>query len=215
MKRITLLVLLFSFSFVFAVMSEDLGELAKKEKQRREALDKSGKKAKVFTNEDVDNLKSDIAVQSTPPEGETADTATEDSSYTPPVEGAEYVPDPEPQKEASDPNVDRQREIRELEEQREELERTIQEAQETVGSGGLYHTRNTGDQYKTAREAEDKLDKIDRELEEKKSKQREPQQAETPRSEEPVYEYEPPPSGEAQETPAAEEPPVPEEEPPF
>ena len=215
MKRITLLVLLFSFSFVFAVMSEDLGELAKKEKERREALDKTGKKAKVFTNEDIDNLKSDIAVQATPPEGEAENTPAEDSTYTPPQEGAEYVPDPEPQKEPGDPVADRQREIRELEEQREELERTIDEARDTVGSGGLYHTRNTGDQYKTAREAESKLEKIDRQIEEKKSKQRDPQQAETPRSEEPVYEYEPPPSGEAQETPAAEEPPVTEEEPPL
>jgi hypothetical protein len=201
MKRMTLLVLLFSFSFAFAVLSEDLGELAKKEKARRESIDKSGKKAKVFTNQDVENLKSELAIAST--EGE--NTATEDTTYTPPQEGAEYVPDPEPQPPKSDPAAEQQKRARELEQQKEELEQQAKEARDTVGAGGLYHSRNTGDQYKKAREAEEKQEKVDQQLEKSRTQQATPQS--TPPA--PVEEYVPP-----EEQPVQEEPPA-EEEPPL
>jgi hypothetical protein len=222
MKRITLLVLLFSFSFVFAVMSEDLGELAKKEKARRDALDKSGKKAKVFTNDDIDKLKSEIAMESKSAEGEAesapADEATytqdestytqEEYTYNPPVEGEEYVPTPEPPQEQPDPLAERNKKIRDLEEQKEELEQKAKDARDNVGAGGLWHSRNTGDQYRTAREAEQKQEKLDQQIESTRTGQPQQQQVETPPP--PAEEYVPP-----QEQLPPEEPAATEEEPPF
>jgi hypothetical protein len=202
MKRVTLLVLLFSFSIAFAVMSADLGELAKKEKARREAIDKSGKKAKVFTNEDIGNLKSQLAMEGATAEGESTPVEETDSSYTPPQEGADYVPAPEPVQQPTNPAEDRQKQIRELEEQKEELEKQAKEAKDTVGSGGLWHSRNTGDQYKKAREAEEKLEKLDQKIDDARTRP----SAQTPAPEQqpaPVEEYVPP-----EEQPVQEEPPA-------
>ena len=62
MKRIGMLLLLLVFGFAFVASAEKptLGELAKKEKARRESLEKSGKKAKVLTNEYVGKIKSQL-----------------------------------------------------------------------------------------------------------------------------------------------------------
>jgi hypothetical protein len=217
MKRITLLVLLFSFSFVFAVVSDDLGELSKKEKARREALDKSGKKAKVFTNDDIDKLKSDVAMESKPAEGEGTESAPAEGQpdysqneyqYNPPVEGQDYVPDPEPEQPATDPLVERNKKLRDLEDQRDELEKKAKDARDNVGAGGLWHSRNTGDQYKAAREAEEKQEKIDQQIDSTKKRQEDPRQIQPPPP--PVEEYVPP-----QEQLPPEETQATEEEPPF
>jgi hypothetical protein len=199
MKRITLLVLLFSFSIAFAVMSEDLGELAKKEKARREAIDKSGKKAKVFTNEDIGNLKGQLAMEST--EDESASTEETDTSYTPPQEGAEYVPAPEPEPQPTNPAEEKQKQLRELEQQKEDLEKQAKEAKDTVGAGGLWHSRNTGDQYRKAREAEQKAERLDQKIDDTRTRQ---PQGQTPPSEPAVVEEYVPP----EEQPVPEEPPA-------
>ncbi len=49
MKRIGILLVLFVFGFTFlaSAQQKSLGEVAKKEKERREAIEKSGKKVKV------------------------------------------------------------------------------------------------------------------------------------------------------------------------
>jgi hypothetical protein len=202
MKRITVLVLLFAFGFAFAVLSEDLGELAKKEKARRESIEKAGKKAKVFTNEDIGKLKSQNAMESstTPAEGQT----TSDDTYKPPVEGEEYVSPQEPPAQQPDPAAQRNNQLRELEEKREELEKQAKEARETVGSGGLWHSRNTGDQYRIAREAEANASKVDKQIDEIESKRS--QRSQPPPSPAPVVEEYVPPGEEAtaEETPADE-----------
>jgi hypothetical protein len=208
-------VLLFAVGIAFTVLSEDLGELAKKEKARREAIDKAGKKAKVFTNEDIGRLKSQTAIESTPAEG-TAAAPSQDTSdtsyYTPPVEGQEYVSPEEPVQQA-DPAAERKKQLQELEDKREELEQQAKEARDNVGAGGLWHSRNTGDQYRTAREAEANATKVEKQIDDLESKRN--QQAQPPAPQEPAYqEYVPP----GEETPA-EEPAASEdtstEEPPF
>jgi hypothetical protein len=138
-------------------------------------------------------------------EGEAA--STEDTSYyTPPVEGEEYVSPPEPVQQ-TDPNAERQKQIRELEDKKDELEGQAKEARETVGAGGLWHSRNTGDQYRKAREAEAQLQKVDKQINESRSKSN--QRPQTPVNEQPVNEqpqpaeeYAPPEEAPADQTPA-------------
>src|ERR1041385_2803352 len=65
MKKLLMISFVAMLAFVFAAAAEDLGELAKKEKARREALAKEGKKAKTLTNADVGNIKSQLAIEST------------------------------------------------------------------------------------------------------------------------------------------------------
>src|SRR5262249_3833057 len=63
MKKI--LIVLFIFAFAGALWSESVTDVAKKEKERRAQLEKEGKKAKVLTNKDVQNLKSRLGIEST------------------------------------------------------------------------------------------------------------------------------------------------------
>ncbi len=204
MKRIGMLLLLFVFGFAFAVSGQqNLGELAKKEKARREALEKSGKKVKVLTNDDVANLKSQLAIESGSSEAE-GSTAEEGSTYTPPQEGQDYVPEPEPEPAPVDQTAERQKQISDLENQRDQAQKESDDARGTVGAGGLYHTRNTGDQYRKAREAEKKIEELNKKLEDLNSNQR---QAQEPAPAPPPEEYIPPEETTTEEVPV-EEPPL-------
>jgi len=159
--------ILFSFilllGFVFAAAAEDLGEVAKKEKVRREELAKSGKKVTTFTNEDVENLKSTSSYEfsgETPESGETAEEAgTADQSAA--EETATATPAAE-----TPATSDVDREIQELKNQKEQAEQEEKAARETVGQGGLFHSHNAGNQYQTAREAEEKAEEADQKTDE-------------------------------------------------
>lgn len=208
MKRIGILLVLlvFGFAFVASAQQKDLGELAKKEKERREALEKSGKKVKVLTNEDVDKLKSQLAIESGTSEGEEGQATEEDSAstYTPPEEGQEYIPAPQPEPAPPDQNAEQKKRLDELENEKSEAQKTAEEARATVGAGGLYHSRNTGDQYKKAGEAEKKIEEIDKQIDKTNSQQQQQQAQQPPPP--PQEEYVPPPE-ETTEEPPAEEPP--------
>jgi hypothetical protein len=210
MKRIGILLVLFVFGFAFlaSAQQKSLGEIAKKEKERREALEKSGKKVKVLTNEDVGKLKSQLGMVSGSTEGEEGQPAPEDSSYTPPVEGEDYVPDQQPEQQPVDPNAEHKKQIEELENQKDEAQKKADDARATVGAGGLWHSHNTGDQYRIAGEAEKKVEELDQRIDKANSGQ---QQAPQPQQPAPPEEYVPPPD-ETTEEPPAEEPPA--EEPP-
>jgi hypothetical protein len=207
MKRIGMLLLLLAFGFAFvasAAEKPNLGELAKKEKARREALEKSGKKAKVLTNEDVGKIKSQLGMVSGS-EQDQGQAAPDDSSYTPPVEGEDYVPDQQPEQTPPDQNSEAQKQRTEIQNQIDEHQKAADDARANVGAGGLWHSHNTGDQYKTAYESEKKVD----ELNEKKEKLNSGQQQQQPPAEQaPAEEYVPP----AEDQPPADEPPA--DEPP-
>ena len=126
MKRILLLAFLIALGFTLALSAEDLGALAKKEKARREALAKEGKKAKVLTNQDVADIKSDLAYQSS---GTETPASEVNPSEQPPAQSA----------------VDDQ--IKQLQDEREQLQQKAQEGRDTIGKGGLFHTHNVGTQY--------------------------------------------------------------------
>jgi hypothetical protein len=205
MKRIGMLLLLLVFGFAFLASAEkpNLGELAKKEKARREALEKTGKKAKVLTNEDVSKIKSQLGMVGDS-EGQEGEAPADDSSYTPPVEGEDYVPDQQPEQTPPDQNANAQKQRQELQNQIDEHQKAADDARANVGAGGLWHSHNTGDQYKKAYESEKKVD----ELTDKKDKLDSGQpQAQQPPPEQPAPEEYVPPSDETTEEPPADEPP--------
>ncbi|MCI0443696.1 hypothetical protein L0152_10810 [bacterium] len=211
MKRIGILLVLFVFGFAFLASAEQksLGEIAKQEKERREALEKSGKKSKVLTNEDVGKIKSQLGMVSGSTEGEEGQPAEEDSSYTPPVEGEDYVPDQQPEQQPVDPDSEHKKQIEELENQKDEAQKKADDARATVGAGGLWHSHATGNQYGIATEAEKKAEELDQRIDKANSGQQQAQQPQQPAP--PPEEYVPPPD-ETTEEPPVEEPPA--EEPP-
>jgi len=203
MKRIGMLLLLLVFGFAFVASAADkpsLGELAKKEKARREALEKSGKKVKVLTNEDVGKIKSQLGMVSGSEEGQ---PAPDDSSYTPPVEGEDYVPDQQPEQTPPDPNAERQKREAEIQNQIDEHQKAADDARANVGAGGLWHSHNTGDQYRKAGEAEKKVDELTDKKDKLDSGQ---QQAQQPPPEQPQEEYVPPADDTTDQAPADEPP---------
>jgi hypothetical protein len=205
MKRIGILLVLFVFGFAFvaSAQKQSLGELAKKEKARREALEKSGKKTKVLTNEDVGKIKSQLGMVSGTSEGEAGQPAPDDSSYTPPVEGEDYVPDQQPEQTPSDPNAELQKKHEELQNQIDEHQKAADDARANVGAGGLWHSHNTGDQYRKAGDAEKKIDELTEQKEKLNSGQQPSQESQQPA---PQEEYVPP-ADENTEQPPADEPP--------
>ena len=151
----------FSFLVLFAtaVWSEDLSEVAKREKARREALKKQGKKATVLTNEDVKNIKSSLGIETdTPPVEET--TSAPSSG---PSEPAAAV-----QKAIEDSGA----QLDELKRQKAELTNEIQITSDSLQQGGV-HSSNIGQQYKEKRLKEEELKKVEEKIE-KLEKQQEP-----------------------------------------
>lgn len=205
MKRIGILLVLFFFGFAFLASAEqkNLGEVAKKEKERREAIEKSGKKVKVLTNEDVDNIKSQLGMVSGSSEGEEGQATGDDSTYTPPVEGEDYIPAQQPEQPV-DPNAEHKKQIEELENQKDEAQKKADDARATVGAGGLWHSHATGNQYGIAGEAEKKAEELDNRIDKANSGQ---QQAQQPQQPAPQEEYVPPPEETTEEPPAEEPPP--------
>jgi hypothetical protein len=166
----TICVLMFAAaSFCFA--AEDLGELAKKEKERREALAKQGKKGKTFTNADVKDLKATLAIevtqtQTAPAETETSttsDASTSTSSQTAPAPAAKTPVE----QSATNPQ------IQQLQQQKTDLEAQIKQNRQRINDAGLLHSRGAGNLYKEIREAEARLQEIDKQIRDLQQKQQE------------------------------------------
>ena len=145
---------LFLFSLVVlfagAVWSEDLGEVAKKEKARREALKKQGKKATVLTNEDVKNIKSSLGIESDALPVE--ESASNSGAATEPAAAVQ---------EAIDNSA---AQLDELKKQKAELTKEIQTTSESMQQGGV-HSSNIGQQYRDKRLKEEELKKVEEKIE--------------------------------------------------
>lgn len=182
MIRHVMLVLICMFALMVVSSAENLGDLSKKEKARRDAIAKKGKKPKVFTNADIENLKAQLALQEssgTPEEN----TTTEPSETTEPQptevpEQMEEIPAPEPvveepqQNDSSKPSKEEQ--IKALKEQKEQLEQEAENARKTIGAGGYYHSRDVGGQSEKISEAEEKLEDVNKKIEELESQPDQP-----------------------------------------
>ena len=151
--------------------AEDLGELAKKEKERREELARKGVKARVLTNQDIPNIKARLAIEPSSIEGETAEEAVSDETTA-----AEQEVEAAVAEETTEPSVDQQ--LQEVGNQKQELEQKAKDARDTVGRGGLFQTRNVGDQYRTMRESQEKIKALDKQEQELKEQKAEEESAE-------------------------------------
>lgn len=167
MRKHFFLAFVLVIGFCWIAAGEDLGELAKKEKARREELARKGVKSKVLTNEDVANLKSQLAIQSstTEPSADTTADATTDSATPEAAEPAAAEPEEATEETATD------QQLKDIQTQKEEQEAKAKEAKGAIDRGGLFHTRDIGQQYKVQREANEKIRELDKKAEELKKQQ--------------------------------------------
>lgn len=183
MKKIGLLLFVFVFGFMMTAHAEDLGALAKKEKARREAIEKQGKKAKTLTNADVANIKSKLAYENgasddaapTAPSDETAADATDQQSP------------------ASAELAAQDQKLRDLQSEREHLQQQIDQAKQAVAQGGVFHSANVGSQYQAAGEAQQKMQEVDKQIDEVKKQQQEMKQRAEDEKQEQAQQQQPPP----------------------
>ncbi|MCI0413469.1 hypothetical protein L0222_11820 [bacterium] len=169
MKKLAAFALITLFAAVMIAEATEVADVAKKERARREAIQKQGKTAKVFTNQDIANLKSTLAFEArTEPEGvkETTLPGIDTSAGDDVAQPKKKEP---PQQQANE-------EIEKLREEREALEQQAKDAQQTINQGGGFFTRNLGNQYKQKREAESRIREIDQKLKEEEEKEKEDEQ---------------------------------------
>src|SRR5262245_60403963 len=128
------LLVLFMVLFAATLWSESVTEVAKKEKARREALAKQGKKAKVLTNKDVANLKSSLGIESTSPSGEPSSADPTANETTAAIQQA-----------TDDANSG----LQELKQKRDELAGKVQELSQSIDQGA--NATNIGERYQQKR----------------------------------------------------------------
>ena len=153
-KFVWVICLMFLGYTIVSAQEQDLGTLAKKEKERREALAKQGKITKSFTNADIPNLKATLAIESTspPPEPTETETAAKPAAEAPATEAARAEEE------------DNEAKIEDLKAEKEELEQQAKEARENVGRGGVFFTPNVGSQFEEARKADEQAEEKDKEI---------------------------------------------------
>jgi hypothetical protein len=166
MKKIALFAFITLLAVAWTAQSTEVADVAKKERERREAIQKQGKPAKVFTNQDIANLKATLGFEVNAEEPEQPKETT--------LPGIDTSLGDEPvkaKKEEKPP--ERNEEAEKLKEERAALEQQAKDAQQTINQGGGYHTRNIGNQYKQKREAESRIREIDQKLKEEEKKEEE------------------------------------------
>ena len=140
----------FVLLFASALCADDLAEAAKREKARREALKKQGKKATVLTNEDVKDIKSTLAIES--------NTPVEDSSTS------EGTPTGEPGAAVQGAIDNSNAELEDLKRQKEELAGQLKRTSDSIDESGA-RSSNLGQQYREKRLKEEELRKIEQKIE--------------------------------------------------
>jgi len=176
MKRLLMISFVALFAFVVAAAADDLGELAKKEKARREALEKQGKKGKTLTNADVSNIKSQLAIESS------SNTQTAANTQTEPAADATDSNQPQSQPltvkdqqrlEIEQRQQELEQKVADLEKQKEATQQQIDDARNAVGNAGVYHSANVGNQYQTVSAQEQKLQELDKQIDALRKQQEE------------------------------------------
>lgn len=165
MKKIAFFAFITMLAVAWLAQATEVADVAKKERERREAIQKQGKPAKVFTNQDIANIKSTLGFEVTaePEQPQVKTLPGIDTSLGDEPATAKKEPPPEQQQ------VNEEEE--KLKEERATLEQQAKDAQQTINQGGGYHTRNIGTQYKLKREAESRIREIDQKLEEEEKKE--------------------------------------------
>jgi hypothetical protein len=154
MKKV--LLVLFMVLFAATLWSESVTEAAKKEKARREALAKQGKKAKVLTNKDVSTLKSSLGIESTGPTSEPTSSDPIANETTAAIEQA-----------ADDANSG----LEELKQKRDELTGKVQELSDSINQGA--NASNIGERYQQKRVTEEELKSVEDQIQAIEAKRKE------------------------------------------
>jgi hypothetical protein len=198
MKKLLLFGFVGLIGLAFTLAAQDLGELSKKEKAKRQAQQEQGKTPKVLTNDDIEKMNASQDTEQSPDqtpssedpgltEDETAaggadqDLSADISGGIDEVAGSEVA-----EEETPGPSVDEQ--LKQLQEQKEAAEAQDKSAQEAIDNGGLLHTYAVGNQFRASRQAQKEISGIDKQqkqLEQKKNSQEasKPQPAENPKDE--------------------------------
>ena len=171
MKKLLLFGLVGLIGLTLTLTADDLGELAKKEKAKREALQKEGKTPKVMTNEDIEEMKGaqnegqvldENQAQGDEEEAATADSILQGMSAEVPDSTNEVAGTDAFQEQDQAPSVDEQ--LRQLQEKKEAAEAEIKDAQKAVDQGGLLHTYAVGNQFREQREADNEIEDLDKQI---------------------------------------------------
>ena len=175
MKKILLFGFVVLIGTALALSAQDLGELAKKEKEKREALQKEGKAPKVLTNEDIQNMKtsqktaasstdSDQPVSESDLEQKLSDAQQESTEAEQEISGGAVSPDEvqgsEEYQEQQSSSVDEQ--LKQLQDAKDAAENKVNEAKKAVDDGGLLHTYAIGNQFKDQREGTKEIKEINK-----------------------------------------------------
>lgn len=151
MKKLVVVVLIFLTGVVFAQQTQtqpspqkgsklNLGEIAKKEKERRESLAKEGKKARVYTKDDIERVKSKLGIEpgSTEATGD-SDTASQgDNSPAEPDVSIDTA-----QAAAQQQKEELQAQLDQLMTQRNELQKKVDDQKNKMNAGGPYSVNPT------------------------------------------------------------------------
>jgi hypothetical protein len=166
MNKLAIFAFIASTSLALTAAGSEVAEVAKKEKARRQAVETQRNPARVFTNQDIINLKSSLAFEASQTEAvaPAESTGATTIATTPAPEPEATNLPPVPRQEPSAEQREREEQAQRLKEEREALEQQARDAQQTINQGGGYHTRNIGNQFKAKREAESRIREIDQEL---------------------------------------------------
>ncbi len=178
--------LLFGFvgliGLTLTVAAEDLGDVARKEKAKRQTLQDQGKSSKVLTNEDIEKMKAAQNAQENEEaegtQGVAGITDAEDSDSSADLSGSvdEVAGAVEAIEETAGPTVDEQ--LKELEALKEKAEAQLNDAEGAIDRGGLFHTYAIGNQFRESREAQGEINEVDQQ-QKKLEQQKRSQQAST------------------------------------
>jgi hypothetical protein len=135
MKKLLVVLALLTAGVVFAQQTQpNLGELAKKEKARRAELEKQGKKARVYTKEDVERVKDKLGIESGSSEAGSGEEAAGAN------DGSENLLTDEQLKAGADRDEQRQQlqgRLDDLQNQKTDLQKKIDEMNSKTASGML------------------------------------------------------------------------------
>ncbi|OGF68194.1 MAG: hypothetical protein A2Y62_05385 [Candidatus Fischerbacteria bacterium RBG_13_37_8] len=166
MKKILMLIIA-GLVMVQLAYPQSLVDAAKKEKERREKMKQEGKKAKVITNEDLDQMeKGTLGIETgsteITPAGETSQDTSAEENTTPTSEQPQTASTAESEDTAKIEQIDKQ--IEQLKNQVADLKNKRAEEQDRINKGAGIFTVNPGEAYRKMREYDQKIQELETQI---------------------------------------------------
>jgi DNA repair exonuclease SbcCD ATPase subunit len=159
MQKLLILAMILFTGVLFAQQTQDLGELAKKEKARREELAKQGKKSKTYTKEDIDRVKDKLALESK--SAENASAAEGESESAQPASNVQDREERERQRQNT--IADLQQQIDDLNSRKDDLQKEVDDQKSKANAGGPYSV-NPAVNLDKARDMNDDIKDIEQQI---------------------------------------------------